>query len=94
MSSAVYTLRPLSPTFCTVLLSGGFHFQIPIVPLKVLDIYRVYSRKLDQNISLLPPNYCNMLQADVVAIYQAAQWMLTNDGFSFIARSFLIVSSR
>ena len=35
---------------------------------------RVYSRRLDLNISLWLPNYWSVFQVEVMAIYRAAQW--------------------
>ena len=61
-----------------------------IVPTNVLDVYAdgskldnaigigVHSRKLDLKLSLRLPHYCNVLQAGVMAIYRAAQWILAN----------------
>ena len=65
-----------------------------IVPPDVLDVYTggsklengvgsgIYSEKLYLNISLRLLDYCSMFQAEVMAIYRAAQWILAN-GVSF-----------
>ena len=81
--------------YCLVM---DFHFLIPnmIVPPEDRDIYTdllnnefgsgVYSGNLDLNISLRPPNYCNVFQAEVKAICRGAQWILVN-GASFTSVS-------
>ena len=38
----------------------------------------MYSGKLDLNISLRLPDFCSVFQADVMAIYGVAQWILVN----------------
>ena len=38
----------------------------------------IYSGKLDPSFSLRLPNYCSMFQAEVMAIYRAAQLILVN----------------
>ena len=65
-----------------------------MVPPDVLDVYTdgskldngvrsgIYFRKLNLNISFCLPDYCSVFQAEVVAIYRAAQWIIAN-GVSF-----------
>ena len=77
--------------FCSLIKNRDNWNPNTVISLRLLDIYTygskfenrvgrdIYSNKLYGNIYLCLPDYCNVFQAEVLAIYRAAQWILVND---------------